>query len=51
MAVNRRRETVTITLPAELLDQLKVRAAHEYRAVSREAELAIAQHLARPKAS
>lgn len=42
-----RRQPVTLSLPAEVIDGLKALAERELRAVSREAELAIRHHLSR----
>ena len=42
---NRRRQVVSITLPEAVVDGLRAQAQRNFRAVSREAELAIVRHL------
>lgn len=46
MAINRRRPAVCITLPADVVDGLRAKARREYRALSKEIEIAVVRHLA-----
>jgi hypothetical protein len=43
---NRRRQVVSLTLPEDVIADLRALAKREYRAFSREAEVAIVRHLA-----
>lgn len=43
---NRRRPHVSITLPADVVDSLREKAAREFRPLSREIEIAAIRHLA-----
>jgi hypothetical protein len=45
----RRRKVIAFSLPEDVINGLKDLAQREYRAVSREAERAIAHHLAQAK--
>ena len=50
MAVsNRRRPAVSVTLPADVVDSLRAKAAREFRPLSREIEIAAIRHLAEAK--
>lgn len=46
MAATQRREVVSFTLPANVINSLREKAQRNFRAVSREAEVAIVHHLA-----
>lgn len=46
---NRRRPAVSITLPADVVDNLRDKARREFRPLSREVEIAVIRHLAQAK--